>query len=233
MTRKKALKTSVYCLISLCTLYFIAKYTGLLAMYSIPTSSSLPAFGPGDRIWASNLVTPKRFDHLLFRYHDSVLGRTDTYIFRLCGLPGDEVEIRNGDLYVNKQNVDKRLELNLYYLVKTDNPLLLQESFEFDEYSGPIKRDSGILAPLPNNQLSVLDKHHIPYQRYIVNQKGEADPGIQAVYNQPWNVDHFGPVQVPEGQYFVLGNNRYAAQDSRYIGFVKEDDVVGVMVAKW
>ena len=37
----------------------------------------------------------------------------------------------------------------------------------------------------------------------------------------------FGPVTVPPGQYFVLGDNRDNSADSRYFGFVPRDSITG------
>jgi signal peptidase I len=38
---------------------------------------------------------------------------------------------------------------------------------------------------------------------------------------------NFGPVTVPADQFFVLGDNRDNSADSRYIGFVPRDNIVG------
>ncbi len=38
---------------------------------------------------------------------------------------------------------------------------------------------------------------------------------------------NFGPVVVPDNQYFMMGDNRDNSEDSRYIGFVPRDLIIG------
>jgi signal peptidase I len=77
--------------------------------YKIPTESMSPTLlgdlskrGPGDRVlvakWPALLGGPERYQVWVFR---PPLDRTINYVKRVTGLPGEAVEVRDGDLYVD------------------------------------------------------------------------------------------------------------------------------------
>ena len=61
----------------------------------------------------------------------------------------------------------------------------------------------------------------------LMEQLGPSRHPVQFMRRRTGARRSFGPVTVPPGHYFVLGDNRDASADSRYFGFVPRDSITG------
>lgn len=78
---------------------FVSKFSYGYSRFSFPFGYKFNYFD--DRIWASE---PQRGDVIVFRFpHDTSVN----YVKRLIGLPGDEIQMRSGVLYLNNQRIEK------------------------------------------------------------------------------------------------------------------------------
>jgi signal peptidase I len=212
-------------------LYILGRITGGLQFFKAPTSSNEPTIKNGTYFFSSNLITPQRFNFICYHHTDSMFGK-QIWVHRLCGLPGDIIQIKNGNLFVNGKPADGQLSLKLDYIIPDTSFQTVVELAHLsdEEQFIPYPPKSAIVA-LTNKNCETLSAHKIPLKRRI-REAQQPDDYIQHIYGHPWNEDNFGPITVPSNHYFVLGDNRYRAQDSRYTGFIPVNDFYGTVLGR-
>jgi len=201
--------------------------TDLYRFYSNSSAANEPNLHIGSRVLVSSLIKPKRLDFVCFKYTDSFWGNNKR-IHRLVGVPKDTLEIREGVLFVNNQNIDSTLLLAHSYktTLKTakkldkNNELIYIQNDQLYHYTS--STDS-VLIFLSN---PVAKKYKLEKHKQIT-PKGDYDISIFEQFQVNWNIDNFGPLILKEKEYFVLGDNRHNAYDSRYTGIINESAIIG------
>ncbi len=139
----------------------IVLYLFIMTPHEVIGSSMYPTYKDGEYLMANKVVyklsEPRRGDVIIFKYSD-----TQDFIKRVIGLPGDQVMLKDGYIYINGTKLE----------------------------------ESGYLD--------------------------------SSVYSNGGEYLHEGEtITVPEGQYFVCGDNRQHSSDSRTFGPIEKANIKG------
>lgn len=196
-----------------------------MKLLRVTNFASEPTLKPGKFFLASALKKPRRFNLISYR---AVLPDAGVTILthRVCGMPGDTVEIKAGVLYVNGQEADGALALkHIYKINSADSTKIVYDHMQ--AYTIPPYSNTLYIA-LEDKYIS---GQQIPCERYVL-PRGLRDENIFLLFKKNWNRDHFGPLRVPPGKFFALGDNRGRSRDSRYLGLIDQEKVVGTVLWK-
>ena len=80
--------------------------------FTIPSESDVPNLLPGDYVLVSKMAYrngghPRRGDIAVFKYPGDM---TVSYVKRVIGLPGDHVQLKHGQIYLNGKPVQRKRE---------------------------------------------------------------------------------------------------------------------------
>ncbi len=190
----------------------------LFEPFRIPSGSMLPTLEIGD------LILVNKFDYGIRlpvinkkvvaigdpKRADVIVFRfpfnpTQDYIKRVVGLPGDRVEYLNKVLRINGEVVPTTPQGR--YMDESR----LQSYQQFTEKLGE-KQHRIIMSEGPGFISRALQHTHPDACRY-------SPEGVSCT--------------VPPGHYFVMGDNRDNSEDSRYWGFVPDENIVGRAFFVW
>jgi len=191
----------------------------LVEPFRIPSGSMMPTLQDGDLILVNKytygirlpivdrlvvpLGSPQRGDVVVFRY--PVEPGID-YIKRVVGLPGDEIIYRNKTLFVNGQEVPETRAGDFF------EPDQSQYIGRYNERLGAVEHQILVNKRGP--------QHLMPITQYPFRENCQyAANGIAC--------------KVPEGHYFMMGDNRDNSLDSRFWGFVPDRNIVGRAFFIW
>ncbi len=193
----------------------------LFEPFKIPSGSMIPTLQIGDLILVNKFTyglrlpvintkitsgrSPARGDVMVFRYPPNP---SLDYIKRVVGVPGDEVAYLNKKLTINGQAISKDAMPEYF-----DQDAMRY----FKEYSEKLGEKPHQLLNDDSRRAGVSEAEVIPF----ANQQ-----------NCRYSVE--GVVcKVPEGHYFMMGDNRDNSLDSRYWGFVPDKNIVGRAFFVW
>jgi signal peptidase I len=191
----------------------------LVEPFKIPSGSMIPTLLVGDFILVNkytfgirlpvinkkilDLNTPQRGDVMVFRYPPDP---SLDYIKRVVGVPGDKIVYRNKKLSINGREIAQK---------------------KIEDY---LDRDRLFYTPRFVETLGSAE-HQI-----LVDS--EAPPYVQQIVRFPYSENCLYnsegvSCEVPAGHYFMMGDNRDNSQDSRFWGFVPDENIVGKAFFIW
>lgn len=179
-------------------------------------------FTPGGReLWFLPQRDIERGDIVVFKYPGNKLHPENdrsrniipyqiNYVKRVIGLPGDTVEFRDNNVYINGQLLPEHRMIGDPPTPGDSQSALITEEFE---------------QRRPGETYSV----------YYSKETMDAINGGQHLSRRGYEFGVAGkPMQVPPNSFFVMGDSRDNSEDSRYWGFVPRELVIGrAMFVYW
>jgi signal peptidase I len=214
--------------------------------FKIPSGSMIPTLLIGDHLFVSKsaydirvpflnqalikVSEPRRGDVIVFEYPREDENQGKFYIKRLMGVPGDRIEVRGGVPYLNGTILDqKEVSAEVYRNIPGHDPLETQYSLL---ETVPNARFSPHWVQRDNERLEGLSD----LKEHLFSRTGRDCIDIGEAYGtmlDPLAFNEICPFTIPEGQYFMMGDNRDHSSDGRYFGLIERKYIKGKAIMIW
>ena len=209
----------------------------VFSVYHVISGSMKPTLLIGDKVLIKkiflsndNIGKPKinPGDIIVFKSVDAIALGDKKYIKRITGMPGDTVKIING-LLIRNGSYEKKL--NLIYR-KTRHKIIDESDFKIQflkdvifpgnkEINYSILNFGPLIIPKKGMKISFTHENKILYKSVITQNSGNPTDkdGSELLKNRFYCVE--------KDYYFVMGENYFSSKDSRYWGFLPEENIIG------
>ncbi len=178
-------------------------------------------------------AAPEVFGEIVYRPVD----KRENYVKRCIGMPGDTIEIRNNQVYIDGKAAENPEKVQFNYFLETNGTLLNEGQFRLLDVSkadrilvgnadliaflGFTQNDKGQYNPVYRLPLTAdkLEKaRNLPIVKQIIIEPDTwADDTYPADYHTGWTRDNFGPLWIPKKGATISLNERNMALYSRCI----------------
>ncbi len=178
------------------------------------------------------LTNPQRGDVVVFDFPGTINEKQSpeiiNYIKRMVGEPGDTVQIINKVLKVNGQVFPNPPDA-LFSNDTSKNPypgIFPRENGWNDDNYGPV------VVPKKDDIIKITPKNFDDWKMFIIRE----EHSIRLTADNKVFIDEKETTQykVQKNYYFMMGDSRNNSSDSRYWGFLSEDNIIGeAMIIYW
>lgn len=140
------------------------------------------------------------FGEVIYRPVD----KRENYVKRCIGMPGDTIEIRDNQVYIDGKAAENPEKMQYNYYVETDGSMLTEEQFRLLDVS---KSDRMLVSnthnpiyrfPLTQKALAIVKKLPIVKNVWIETASPNDNMYYPVDYPTGWNRDNYGPLWIPE-----------------------------------
>ncbi len=225
-------------IIALLVIYYGLKFFNFIGVYTISSPSMEPNYSDGKYIFATSFVTPRNGDVICYKsIMYAVPGHREealvTKIGRMVASENDDLQLKDGYVFINGQPTEEKLNLRFLYPINEEQmslniELLKQCNSDVDFHQWKQIK----MLYLDDNLKDQFSGHEL----LVKVDRSLSDmislPGFEPYpeMNPDWTISNYGSITIPVDHVFILGDNRNNSEDSRYLGFVHEDDIVGVVM---